>query len=826
MSGIAKDKFGKKLNLNELFNDYKVTIPVLQRDYAQGRVGKEYIRESFLMDIKSCVDFQNVDEHKADFIYGYCNDNEFFPLDGQQRLTTLWLACWYLTVRANKSNDKLLKFTYETRKSSREFCEDICEKVKYSKKTGIVEYIKNQTWFLDKWCNDPTINSMLRMIGGTSDTDGIEPVLGNLPDYDSALNQLMTKYVFYMVPLNDEEMPKEAADRLYVKMNSRGKSLDDFENFRADFIDQFTKNKAEFDGKTFTEINKNTQKSESLPLELYIAKKIDGDWSTVFWNKYNAGHSDGKIDELLFSVIHRFCFGQLIIKKSDIKKEDGNILNEYILNTDYLSVFEKLQYEDVTKIDQKKLMKYESSSDEEKKALPAYLYFENDTQIQYTKYDMYEQILDYPGVIKLINLFNALVDHGKEIEEFFSERFPDDDKMSVFPYYETNDEGDKISHENQSGLLIGNVAYNIDYVWRVLFQGIVKYVEDENKAFDVDNFKSWMRVVYNIVMNAGIDSVSAMVSCIRKIEKLGEHSHDILAELCKLNLKSDANSKLDRQINEEIIKAKQIIYANQSSDSTIVGYDNIVKAEQFGFLEGCIRFLYTDDKGNVDWNAFSTKFSNLQAFFPDGKNASIQYVRMIAKNYKDFDDVWNLMIFHNIGRQRRGESWLDYLCDEKNMDRVHFVLKDGKLSDNATGNNQAYETFVDSDAFIKLVEKDKLAIEKYEDLRAYRHNDKWALYKKSAQAGKLYFDDQNFKRGEYLLALVSDPNFVIDSYCIIFDGEPYFWGENIKFDFKEKKYIWTIQDKIFAYNENTERYSDKKIENVSTIPPADILSKL
>ncbi len=116
--------------------------------------------------------------------------------------------------------------------------------------------------------------------------------------------------------------------------------------------------------------------------------------------------------------------------------------------------------------------------------------------------------------------------------------------------------------------------------------------------------------------------------------------------------------------------------------------------------------------------------------------------------------------------------------------------------------------------------------EKYEDLRANRHNDKWALYKKSAQSGKMYFDEQNFRRGEYLLAFMADPNFVINPDCIIVEGDPYFWGENIEFEYNNMKYMWTIQDSIFAYNKTKERYSDEKIKNVSTILSTDILTKL
>lgn len=59
----------------------------------------------------------------------------FIPLDGQQRLTTLFLLHWYLAqitpdqdlcdrlLTALHRADGLARFTYETRSSSREFCD-------------------------------------------------------------------------------------------------------------------------------------------------------------------------------------------------------------------------------------------------------------------------------------------------------------------------------------------------------------------------------------------------------------------------------------------------------------------------------------------------------------------------------------------------------------------------------------------------------------------------------------------------------------------------------------------------------------------------------
>jgi hypothetical protein len=157
----------------------KIEIPIIQRDYAQGRNGKEKLREKFLSDIKKALDLalepasnnpETLSKLKLDFVYGTLESEKLQPLDGQQRLTTLWLLHWYLAhkagVLANYSSI-FQRFTYETRTSSREFCQRLSE-FSELQSTDIVGHIQNQTWFYSVWKQDPTIKAMLNMLGGTA----------------------------------------------------------------------------------------------------------------------------------------------------------------------------------------------------------------------------------------------------------------------------------------------------------------------------------------------------------------------------------------------------------------------------------------------------------------------------------------------------------------------------------------------------------------------------------------------------------------------------------------------------------------------------------
>lgn len=175
-------------DLWKLLGEYDVVVPVIQRDYAQGRKDKEYIRKTFLNEIKSYLcDNEAVN---LDFVYGNIDGTRFYPLDGQQRLTTLWLIYWYVSFRADKLKTdckRLKRFTYETRSSSSEFCAELCEKMQFATYddiagyAGIVDFIKSQTWFYSAWLQDPTVSAMLRTLGGDGNKidNNIDAIFGD-----------------------------------------------------------------------------------------------------------------------------------------------------------------------------------------------------------------------------------------------------------------------------------------------------------------------------------------------------------------------------------------------------------------------------------------------------------------------------------------------------------------------------------------------------------------------------------------------------------------------------------------------------------------------
>ena len=153
-----------------LLKNNKINIPIVQRDYAQGRENQVIVRKKFLKSLLSALKGEK--KVLLDYVYGNQENETITPLDGQQRLTTLWLLHWYLAMRLefiqNDENVKktLLRFSYETRVSSSDFCESLC-----NESISSVYEIEEKTWFYSNYKNEPTISAMLRMLKGTGKAD-------------------------------------------------------------------------------------------------------------------------------------------------------------------------------------------------------------------------------------------------------------------------------------------------------------------------------------------------------------------------------------------------------------------------------------------------------------------------------------------------------------------------------------------------------------------------------------------------------------------------------------------------------------------------------
>lgn len=269
---------------NSEFNISKIIIPMIQRDYAQGRDNKEIAkkREDFLNALYEAIDKKS--PLVLDFIYGDIDKEGILTLlDGQQRLTTLFLLYWYGAKKEGIEKEEyqfLSKFSYETRPNSRDFCRSLIDiKVKQNdnRPLDVCNYIENDSTFLLEYKKDATIKSMLTMLKDIDDKFYKIPSL-----WERLINDKLIS--FYFLPIKDIGLTSE----IYIKMNSRGKPLTSFENFKAKFI------------KDIDDICENdTKRAED------ISFKIDTTWTNLLW-QYRSEESN-IIDEDFLRYFKFIC---------------------------------------------------------------------------------------------------------------------------------------------------------------------------------------------------------------------------------------------------------------------------------------------------------------------------------------------------------------------------------------------------------------------------------------------------------------------------------------------------------------------------------------
>ena len=408
-------------SLWNLLKEHKIVIPIIQRDYAQGReIGKvPAIRDKFLNALLSAFE-KNASPLVLDFIYGYINGDEdnisnisktFIPLDGQQRLTTLFLLHWYFAAKEKQieiAKPLLSKFTYETRHSTRVFCNQLVKFNLEDFNISIKETIINQPWFFTTWKNDPTISSMLTML------DAIQIKFNNCNDIWKQLTSDNPPIIFHFLSMGKLGL----SDELYIKMNSRGKELTEFEYFKSQF----------------SELLNTAQLNE-------FKAKIDQEWSDLFWNLYKE-EEDRDIARLVdegFMRYFRFISELLLLKinpNADLSIDDIELTNlVYKNDTDniqflFLSLnefesvysgnpifFEELFYIELKDFNNNNVRLFFNRSNKDLFKKCSYSY---DSSQRNNLFSIGEQLLLYSCVIHLINKSENFSDRIRIVRNLIS----------------------------------------------------------------------------------------------------------------------------------------------------------------------------------------------------------------------------------------------------------------------------------------------------------------------------------------------------------------------------------------------------------------------
>lgn len=496
----------------------KIEIPIIQRDYAQGRDNEKTkkIRNVFLDSLIKAIESEN-ESLELDFVYGDINNGIFQPLDGQQRLTTLFLLYWYFAYKTgnlSRNKDNFKKFTYETRISSREFCNELVEKgEQLGDGVTLIEKITDASWFFISWKKDPTIKAMLVML------NSIESKLNgkSKEELTKEWHKLISEnppITFHFKQLNDIGL----TDDLYIKMNARGKALTDFENFKARFEKHIKENEFEKD-LSLTEANKEQWKEMT---EKTFSHRIDTVWTDLFWKHRG---DDNLVDNEFVKFIAGIAINTYAENQEIFKSKDEDILIRKIL--------EERKEKNIT----------DEAVKRERIERRITLLFNNPNEI--TPED-FSSKTSFEYLKKCFDIYS-----NKELK--YDELKPEE--LKLWDFLEIKKVKINSEQELDNNLFLDLIKdAKTEYKQRVLFYAQTQFLL-KAETFNSKSFTEWMRVVRNIVQNERIDA-ERYRGAIGLIKELSEGCENIYKYLFNNTIKSGFASS---QVKEERTKAQIII---------------------------------------------------------------------------------------------------------------------------------------------------------------------------------------------------------------------------------------------------------------------------
>lgn len=531
----------------------RIEIPIIQRDYAQGRKERniKIKRELFLDEIFSVICDSEENDLKLYYIYGKIDGTTFIPIDGQQRLTTLYLLAYYIASRENcfKNFLNLPELTYRTRFSAKNFTAELRKNpLDYTNDSAQKpsEKIKQSGWFFSEYESDPTVIAILTMLDSIHEKyeenckEIKDNTSGNLDIFKN-----LDRIKFEVFSLDG----KISTDDLYIKMNARGRALSNFDNFNS-MIDEIESSKENTKG---DESSKENTKGEKF-------SKKSKEWENTFFNFYDGGNDKSGRDNIgsraLSELIRIILTTEYILKVS--RPEDKDEVLRSLLNSNDA----KNKYDEIPPSEYRKWLSLDKNL----------------------------EIIDYLKKSLDVLSEDVLSENKEEILEEELSKFDDLKKLNEQnePKYE------------QKIILFAKFAFKVKL--------------KENNINDEENilFNDWLRVIRNLFKNTTVYSPELfrkfIVSTNELLSKLNNHNLDILKCLCDIggeDLK-DLNGFNKCQLKEEIVKAKLI----SRSDEWKVA---IIDAEKPKNIDSKIAFIL-ELSGIINDNFEIINVSNFEEF--------------------------------------------------------------------------------------------------------------------------------------------------------------------------------------------------------------------
>lgn len=583
----------------------KCVIPKIQRAYAQGRREEGYVRKNLLDEIFKCLCEGN--EMDLNFIYGAVHKQDepdkytFEVIDGQQRLSTLFLLYWYLGNREldresdqyKKLKENLSKFVYETRVTATDFCQYLSRYESYGVDTeqpiqAPSTVIRDTKWYFRSFDMDSTIEGMLRMLDAIHER--YEKATSEAPELKLFPN--LDKISFYVLSLGEFGLTEE----LYIKMNARGLSLSPFDNFKAELIGYLRSTAL---GNTTVRLE-NSIKGTEVPYYLDFSTRMDTRWINVFWNRENPEY-----DSDYFRFFYRYLANKIAAEKYDT-------LGDSVRNDSELKFFAN----------------------------------DSETTERYLGFSFYQKQFD-----KHPDYFQSI----KKVLDTFEKHYSDVILPSLIPVWDDPLKGN---------VGFFGASNTFRQTTRVVFFGVTEFIESYDE-FRPDVFRKWMRVLWNVVENTNIDNLTKVAALNRSLGNVIHHIADAAKEgvsfytaLSRYRAEDsgeDSDSKeRSRIIQEEIIKAGRI-----SEDD---GWEPVfVEAERHPFFKGMVIFFYSKD---MTIPQFQHRYEMVRDIFDkDGVTGPYRaeghlLLRAIISQLKDWKEMFKLNMTDKAETQKYLKHWI------------------------------------------------------------------------------------------------------------------------------------------------------------------------
>lgn len=584
---------GKQYSFWQLISsNTAILIPQIQRDYIQYRTGKVEVNlERFINNLVSAV--TNNKPINLNFVYGnigkFYGNNAFIPIDGQQRLTTLFLLHYYVFNATNSDLKEKFKksFYYKTRSTTQDFIDSLLEKnvknfseelkkpPKEEKKPS--EIIKNSGWYSSLWNYDTSVLSCLKVL------DQIHLAFRGTNSEWNYISKLLTDdknppITFMQLEMDGIDKPNE----LYIKMNSRGKQLTAFENFKTDLYGYI--------------------KAHSRMFPQDFKQKMDGDWLSFVWNQCEKlsediaeEYTDSFYRKLLhWIIINRFSCSKNMDETNEVAKHIAitDAMPEQFYLSDYIALPNKKDDSD-TKID------IENSNQSTS---------ETGTEFDNAIFDIYHTM----------NLLCLLTDKDKTIIENIL----------------------TLSVDSKTGL----ISRINEYMQRVLLFALTIYARKaeikDDDSLDENNFFEWWRIVANLIKNSEIDSLKSFFSAIKALYRF-KNQLDIVNFVCgKDESKEDKFVDLPAlkpiQCQEEVLKQKIIIKHDGWKEA-------IIDAEKDTYFNGEILFalrlaniITAENADATNLILFKENWGKLREIFNDDRNDNL--IHRVLLTYGDYSE--------------------------------------------------------------------------------------------------------------------------------------------------------------------------------------------